>query len=139
MQVTRNVVKDLMTVVLAGEASADTRALVDQYLEADPELKREVAAWRTEPLDLPAAPSLAPTAEKQALDATRQLIKTRSSTLAVAVVFTLLPFSFVFEGSRLTFLLIRDAPTIGVAWWATAAVMWLWHFLVRRRLRVAGL
>ncbi len=139
MQVTRDVVKDLMTVVLAGEASADTRALVDAYLETDPELKREAAAWLAEPVALPPAPCLAPTAEKQALDATRQMIKTRSSTLAVAIVFTLLPLSFVFEGSRLTFLLIRDAPTVGIAWWATAAVLWLWHFLVRRRLRVTGL
>jgi hypothetical protein len=58
---------------------------------------------------------------------------------AVAAVFTLLPLNFVFEGSRVTFLLICDAPIIGVAWWATALVMRLWHAMVRRRLRVSGL
>ena len=139
MNVSRDVVKDLLTVYLAGEASADTRTLVEEYLETDPDLKREVVAWRTETLDLPPAPSLAPTAEKRTLDATRQMIKTRSATLAMAILFTLLPLSFVFQGSRVTFLLIRDAPIIGLAWWATAAVMWLCHFFIRRRLRVAGL
>lgn len=57
----------------------------------------------------------------------------------MAVVFTLLPLSFAFGGSRVTFVLVRDAPVIALAWWATAAVMWMWHVRVRRRLRVTGL
>lgn len=57
----------------------------------------------------------------------------------MAVVFTLLPLSFAFGGSRVTFVLLRDAPVIALAWWATAAVMWMWHVRVRRRLRVTGL
>jgi len=52
---------------------------------------------------------------------------------------TLLPFSFVFEGSRVTFVLLRDAPVIALAWWATAVVMWAWQISIRRRLRVSGL
>jgi hypothetical protein len=50
-------------------------------------------------------------------------LKTHTSTLAVAIVFTVRPFSIVFEGSRITFPLIRDAPVVGAAWLATAAVM----------------
>ena len=57
----------------------------------------------------------------------------------VAILFTALPLTFAFEGSRITFLLIRDAPTIGLAWWLTAAIMWIWHGVIRRRLRVSGL
>jgi len=88
---------------------------------------------------LPATPPLEPAAEKQALDATRQLLKARTSTLVVAAVFTLLPLAFVFEESRLIFVVLRDAPVIALAWWATAAVMWICHVVVRRRLRVSGL
>ena len=139
MNVTRDVVKDLLTVYLAGEASADTRAFVEDYLKSDAALAREVETARAGALGLPSTPPPAPAAEKQALDATRQLLKTRTSTLVVATVFTLLPLSFVFHDSRITFVLIRDAPVIGLTWWATAAVMWTWHILVRRRLRVSGL
>jgi anti-sigma factor RsiW len=139
MKVTRDVVKDLLTVYLAGEASADTRAFVEDYLRTDPALAREVEAARAGALGLPPTPPPAPATEKQALDATRQLLKTRTSTLVVAVVFTLLPLTFVFRDSQITFVLIRDAPVIGLTWWATAAVMWTWHILVRRRLRVSGL
>jgi hypothetical protein len=50
------------------------------------------------------------------------------STLVVACLFTVLPFSFAFEGSRVTFIVLRDAPVVAIAWWVTAVVMWTPHF-----------
>ena len=38
MKITRNVILDLLPLYLAGEVSADTRTLVREYLETDPEL-----------------------------------------------------------------------------------------------------
>ena len=38
MKITRNVILDLLPLYSAGEVSADTRALIDKYLETDPEL-----------------------------------------------------------------------------------------------------
>jgi anti-sigma factor RsiW len=40
MEVTRNVIMDLLPLYLADEASPDTRALVAKHLESDPELAR---------------------------------------------------------------------------------------------------
>jgi anti-sigma factor RsiW len=137
MNISRDIVKDLIPVYLAGDASADTQALVESYLKTDPELARDVTAARGTSLGLPA--TRPPTAEKQTLDATRQLIKSRTSTLVVATIFTVLPLTFAFHGTTITFLLIRDAPIIGIAWWVTAAIMWIWHVRIRRRLRVSGL
>jgi hypothetical protein len=131
------VIKDLLTLYLAGEASTDTVALVEECLKNDPELARDVQGARGGGLGLPA--TAAPTAEKQALEETRQLLKNRTSTLVVAMIFTVLPLTFVFHGTKITFLLIRDAPVIGIAWWLTAAVMWVWHVRIRSRLRVSGL
>ena len=137
MNISRDIVKDLVAVYLAGDASADTRALVEAYLKTDPELARDVDAARGASLGLPPTPT--PTAEKQALEATRQQLKTRTQTLVVAMIFTVLPLTFAFEGTRITFFLIRDAPVIGAAWWVTAAIMWVCHAWLRRRLRVSGL
>jgi anti-sigma factor RsiW len=139
MEITRDVVRDLLTVYLAGEASVDTRRLVEAYLETDPALAADVARARGDSLDLPVTPEPPPSAEKEAFEATRQLLKNRTSTLVVACLFTVLPLSFVFEGSRVTFVILRDAPVIALAWWATAAVMWGVHFWIRRRVRVSGL
>lgn len=137
MNISRDVVKDLIAVYLAGDASADTRALVESYLKTDPELAKDVEAAGHATLGLP--PTHMPTAEKQALEATQQQLKVRTSTLVVAMIFTVLPLTFAFHGTTITFLLIRDAPVIGLAWWATAAIMWIWHLMIRRRLRVSGL
>ena len=38
MKITRNIILDLLPLYAAKEASADTTALVDEYLESDPEL-----------------------------------------------------------------------------------------------------
>ena len=137
MNISRDIVKDLIPVYLAGDASADTQALVESYLKTDPALASDVRAARGPSLGLPA--TRPPTAEKQALETTRQLLKSRTSTLVVAMVFTVLPLTFAFHGTKITFFLIRDAPTIGIAWWVTAAIMWIWHLSIRRRLRVSGL
>ena len=110
---------------------------MEAYLKTDPELARDVKAAGSARLGLPETRT--PTAEKQALEATRQLLKSRTSTLVVAMIFTVLPLTFVFQGTTITFFLIRDAPVIGITWWVTAAIMWIWHVRVRSRLRVSGL
>ena len=38
MEITRNVILDLLPLYAANEVSADTRALIEKYLETDPEL-----------------------------------------------------------------------------------------------------
>ena len=139
MTVTRDVVRDLLPVYLSGEASADTRRLVETFLVGDPALAQEVEAARGDDFELPATPAPGTTSEKESLDQTRRLLKHRTSTLVVAAIFTVLPLSFAFDESGITFLLVRDKPKIAIAWWLTAAIMWISHFIIRRRTRVSGL
>ncbi|MFC1724406.1 hypothetical protein ACFL4T_02175 [candidate division KSB1 bacterium] len=42
MEITRNVILDLLPLYLADEVSADTRGLIDKYLKTDPELANVV-------------------------------------------------------------------------------------------------
>ena len=51
MEITRNVILDLLPLYLADEASADTRTLVEEFLATDPELA-EIAA-QSNALELP--------------------------------------------------------------------------------------
>src|SRR5262245_481556 len=46
MNVNRHVVTDLLPLYLSGEAHADTRSLVDEYLRGDPEFARLVEKQR---------------------------------------------------------------------------------------------
>jgi hypothetical protein len=54
MEVTRNVILDLMPLYLAGEASPETKALVEEYLKKDPKLARLAEKSAVElPKDIP--------------------------------------------------------------------------------------
>ena len=55
MKITRNVILDLLPLYLANEVSADTRALIEKYLETDPEFANFVkrSAAMEAPGDIP--------------------------------------------------------------------------------------
>jgi hypothetical protein len=136
MKVTRDVVKDLLAVYAAGEASADTRALVEEWLRSDPELARQAA--RAGDVTLPEVPPLAPTVEKQALDRTRRHLRWRTVLLGLAAYVSTLPFSVTFGSRGYEGLLIKDWPERIVVG-AIAILLWLTYWRVARRVRLSGL
>jgi anti-sigma factor RsiW len=121
MNVTPNVVKDLLTVYLAGEAHPDTRAFVEEWLRTDPGLAREVEQARG--ADLPAVAVPPPTVEKRALDRTRRRWRARSIVLGAAIYFSSLPLTVTFNSSGFHGLLIDNWPQRIVVL-VIAAVLW---------------
>ena len=136
MKVTRDVVKDLLTVYLAGEASADTRALVEDYLRTDADLARHVDEARRGELPPVALPE--PSVEKRAMARTRRRLKLRMVVMGAAVYFSLLPLTVVFNSKGFRGLLIEDwSERIAVL--VVAAILWVIYLGQTRRLRAAGL
>ena len=134
MKVTRDVVKDLLTVYLAGDASPDTRVLVEDWLRTDPELARQAEQARG--LDLPALPALPQTIEKRALDRTRRHLRWRSVLLGFTIYVTALPFSITFNSAGYNGLLIDNWPErIGVG--ALAIVLWIVYWRMSRSMRLS--
>jgi len=72
LNVTRDVVADLWPVYESGEATADTRALVDEFLAKDPAF---AATLRATPAMNPPAPDVTPDAKLAALKRTRDLVQ----------------------------------------------------------------
>jgi hypothetical protein len=70
MKVTRDIVTDLWPIYDAGEASPDTRALVEEFLSGDPELERRL---RSTPAFQPAC-IVMPDSEAASLKRTRDLV-----------------------------------------------------------------
>jgi hypothetical protein len=88
VQVTKDMVRDLLPVYLSGDASADTRAVVDFFLARDAELRAIVEAAGTYSLPpLEAPPSL----EVRALERTRRLLGRKNFWLGFALIFTFVP------------------------------------------------
>jgi anti-sigma factor RsiW len=139
MKVTPNVIHDLLPAYLAGEASADTVALVEEFIRQDPELARTVEALRADPLPEPSV-GLRPTKEKETLNMTRQLLRWRGILMGLAIFLTLLPLSFRFAGRQITWTFLQDAPPVVTAVVCLGALScWGGFLYVRRRLQGTGL
>ena len=89
MEITRDVILDLLPLYLADEVSADTRTLVEKYLETDPELAE--IANQTETMDLPKDVPIPLTMEDKmkAYREAKRFIFLRTAVLAVTISFTL--------------------------------------------------
>jgi predicted anti-sigma-YlaC factor YlaD len=139
MNVTREVILDLLPVYLAGEASIDTRVLVDEYLKQDAAFGREIREKMMENLGSVAPPALPPELELKALTRTRALLTRQRWLLAIAIFLTLLPLSggFRVSGGRVesTWVLARDYPQLAALFLIAACGLWAGYALSRRRLR----
>ena len=139
MNVTREVINDLLPVYLAGEASHDTRALVEEYLGQDAELAGRVRQQSAEGFATTPLPALPPGLELKSLRRTRRLLGWQRWLFGFAIGFTVISLTSQFslaDGRVENFhLLIRDYPLqLGVCA-ALAALCWVAYFLTRRRLR----
>jgi hypothetical protein len=139
MNVTQNVIHDLLPAYLAGEASADTVVLVEEFLRQDPDLTRTVEALRASPLpELPVA--LEPTKEKETLNMTKRLLRLRGVLMSFAIFLTLLPLRFQFDSRQIRWTFLQEAPPQATALICLGALTsWVGFLYVRRRLQGTGL
>lgn len=137
MHITKDVINDLLPVYLAGEASADTRALVEEFLRADPSMAAEVkahAARSTALLEsLAEVPAPAPALqEKAAFERIREHARYRNQFFVFAMVFALLPFSFVVADGDVTWIMLRDNPKQAGMFLVASGLCWIARAFVGR-------
>lgn len=143
MKITRHVVDDLLPAYFSGEASADTRQLVEEYFRQDPVFEREsrLAAGPLQSLreGRPLPPDLE--VERTALKKAKRLLRVRGLLLALASTFTFnaisLGFSFEIANGHTTIHWLRLPGQIEavVAVLVLALVFWFFYFRVRGRVR----
>ncbi len=96
MNITRNVILDLLPLYLADEVSADTRALVEKYLEADPELakiaKKLSVLEKPKEIPSPLSRDVQMAAYKKARQRNLLITIILASVLSIFLVVTLLVF-----------------------------------------------
>lgn len=140
MKVTRQVVTDLLPIYLAGEASGDTQALVEDYFRQDPDFEH-IARGAATPLEtLRAATPIAASPEKKKRDLESIFLglRRRKWLFGVSLFLTLTPLSFDFTHGHIVSLLLRDSPWHAAFDWSLAAVLWFLYF-ARMPLRTASL
>jgi hypothetical protein len=140
MNITRKVVTDLLPVYFSGEASSDTKSLVEEYFRDNPDFERMARSAGT-PLDtLETAPPVAAGSEKEKcdLESVRRGLNRRKWLFALSLFLTLSPLSFYFTNGRLVFLMTGDALWKAAFDWVMAALFWSLYFAQPRR-RTASL
>jgi hypothetical protein len=130
------VILDLLPLYLAGEVSAETRAIVEGYLESDPELRSLVKRAEGTGIEV-AEGRLERRLEVTAFERTRKALGRRAWYLGFAIFFSLVPLSFQYETvTGLTFLFAK-APWTAIPWLIGAAILWV-LYLRQPRLRAGG-
>ena len=140
MNVTRDVILDLWPAYESGEASPDTKALVEEYLRQDLELARMLKERPPGTQDL--AVELPPDLQARTFERTKKMINIRSWLLSLGICLTWASlFVAVWDFERGdqtvkgTFIMWRDQPAVAAVCLAAAVCCWIAYYLVRRRLR----
>ena len=121
MKITREVVTDLWPLYLSGEASADTRALVDEFLEQDPDFARLIRGNGTSEILKAVSMEPNPDDEMRSFVMTRKamLLYNMNGLLFLAILFTCFAFGRIvadtsWDASPRTFIVIAS---IAAAFW----------------------
>jgi ferric-dicitrate binding protein FerR (iron transport regulator) len=131
MNVTKDVINDLYPLYAEKECSADTRALVEEYLQLNPQHAEELRRVMSTPLPGAVPPAKA-LEEVQALREARRVVRRRSWLMAFAIFFSVAPFSF-FSADGRTWWLLRDAPGSALVYATLGVVFWIIYVVQRRR------
>jgi len=127
MTVTRSVILDLWPAYSSGEASQETRALVDAFLRDDPEFARQL---REDPLARLEGPAPPPDLEMRALMKARRRLRGFPALLFLAIMFSCMAFGRIvsdtsFDVSPRTFIVVASI----------AAAFWIAFFVTLFRMR----
>lgn len=135
MNISREVIIDLMPAYLANECSAASRALVEDHFRRNPQDAADLRRAMLVTLPLPSVPTPAPAAgEMKAFREARRRLALRSWVMGFAIFFSLAPFSFYTNGTQ-SFFLFREDPRSAGAYAAVAAVLWAVYAHLRTRAR----
>ena len=132
MKITRDVVSDLWPLYEAGEASADTRAVVDEFLKGDAEYARRLREDESGKLLAAVPVALAPDHETKALNQVRKAMLKKDWPLFFAIMFSCFAFGRIVSDTSWDV-----SPRKFIATAAVAGVFWVWFFVrLARRLAV---
>jgi len=137
MKITRDVITDLLPVYLAGEASNDTRSLVEEYLKENPEFGKRITEQET-PLEHSSI-KIRKETEMQTLEKTKKILSQRSLYLGFAIFSTLFPASIRGSSEEGIRWMWEGTPIIPIASVLIAILMWILYANTNRKLNGSDL
>lgn len=134
MEIPREVILDLLSLMEAGAASPESRALVEDRLARDPGLARLAKADAPRLASQGVPKPIAKEDEMKTLERAKRLMNWRSVLLALAVFFAVFPVMYSAQESR-WFWLPVESPVSAAISAVLGLVCWIAFFAVARSLR----
>jgi hypothetical protein len=131
MNITKNIISDLFPLYLENECTPDTRELIQDYLQRNPQEAEELR--RVAGTTLP-KPSLANLDETHSLRQARRVVRRRSWVMGLAIFFSLAPLSFHSNGERIYWMPL-EAPGTALVYALLAVTCWVIWAMMRFRSR----
>jgi hypothetical protein len=138
MKITQEVISDLLPLYFSGEASEDTRKLIDTYFEQNPEFAEKAKATQEQLITNEIPIKLTKEDEMESLNKTKKRIKLQHFLIGFAIFFTIAPFSFAhFDGK--SYWLLTDSPMTALIYGSIGILFWISYFVMRYKNRISGL
>ncbi len=135
----RHVIIDLLPLYLAGELSADTNILVEQYLRADPDLAAKVKLAESDPPPRASMPGSRSDPEIAAIQRTRSMLALQRWLFGLAFGFTAIGLSVSASlgrsGVRNVHFMLTEFPAQLGACLVAGGICWALYYRLRRRFR----
>ncbi len=131
MNVTREVITDLLPAYFAKECSPDTKLLVEEFFKANPEFERQAKDLRT-PFPSSIPQGLAKEDEMKSLGKARRLLRVRSFIMGFAIMCSLAPFSFICTEGKF-YWLYSESHTSAIIYGILAVVLWVAYAVMKRK------
>ncbi len=132
MNVTKEVIADLLPVYFAKECSQDTKLLVEEFFKANPEFERHAKDLRT-PFSTAIPQGLEKEDELKSLGKARRRLRVRSSIMAFAILCSLAPFSFIYIEGKFHWM-FSESPGSAMIYGILAIVFWAWYAFMKRKM-----
>ena len=132
MNISKDVINDLLPLYFSEDCSADTMQLVEEYLKSNPDFEKWAKSLNKNPLPKDIPQNLQITDEMNSLLKTRRLLKARGIFMGFAIFFSLVPFSF-FISEEHSFFMLLDAPLSALLFAICSIPLWIGYFIVKRK------
>jgi anti-sigma factor RsiW len=123
MKVTRDVIYDLLPGYFSGDISPDTRLLVEEFLDQDPEFRRMMERFRAVFSEVRPASARGPVSDSESFERARSWLQKRSELRGYAIAFGLAALFVLILALRAIEVSGNPGPwVIALAFFATSAI-----------------
>ncbi len=135
MNISKDIITDLLPIYYSGECSQDTKSLVEEYLRGNPDFERQARNLSQNPLPEHIPQRLGKNDEIRSLAKAKRSLRLRGSVMALAIFFSLAPFS-VFHVDGKTHWLLLESPLSACLYGGVGVCLWVAYFVMRRKTKI---